>query len=187
MTKQTFVFMSLRESARRSDRTVLGMGVVSLGVHTALILGLVFAIRSRHLSSTSVVTDTSVVFLESPRIAPQQLPMQLDVPLKGFQTLAALPEIPTSMPPVDLQEHFDPKDYSGTGVEGGAADGAAPAENRVYAAAGVEEARAACRPHLLTRGVAGPASRATCSGRSWTLPAGSSPAPSGFSRAQLWI
>jgi len=119
---------------------------VSLGVHTALILGSVYAIRSAGRSATSVVMDTTVVFLESPQLVPQQLSVPLDVPLKGFQTLAVLPVIPTSIPPVDLQQHFDPRDYSGGGVEGGVADGAAPAENRVYAAATVEEAPALLSP-----------------------------------------
>jgi len=90
--------------------------------------------------------DTTVVFLESPQLVPQQLSVPLDVPLKGFQTLAVLPVIPTSIPPVDLQQHFDPRDYAGGGVEGGVADGAAPAENRVYAAATVEEAPALLSP-----------------------------------------
>jgi len=40
----------------------------------------------------------------------------LDIPqLKGFQTVVAPTDIPTNIPPINLQEHFDPKDYSGTG------------------------------------------------------------------------
>jgi protein TonB len=140
------VFLRLRESARKADRTVFGLGVVSLWVHGAIILGSVYAIRGTHRSATSVVTDTTVVFLDSPRPTAQQLPVELDVPLKGFQTLSVIPEIPTSIPPVDLQQHFDPRDYSGTGVEGGVADGAAPAENHVYATASVEEPPALLSP-----------------------------------------
>jgi outer membrane biosynthesis protein TonB len=34
-------------------------------------------------------------------------------------------EIPTEIPPVNLNERFDPRDYSGTGVEGGIATGIA--------------------------------------------------------------
>ena len=45
-------------------------------------------------------------------------------PPKGFQTVAALSEIPTVIPPVNLdQRPLDPRDFSGIGVEGGVADG----------------------------------------------------------------
>jgi protein TonB len=104
-----------------------------------VILGCVYAIRSAGPTGATARADTTVVFLESPQLAPQQHQVQLDVPLKGFQTLLAPPQIPTDIPPVDLQQHFDPKDYSGTGVEGGLANGAAPLDGQVYTAAFVEE------------------------------------------------
>jgi protein TonB len=111
-------------------------------VHTALILGGVYALRGAVGHASSVVADTTVVFLESPQVVPQQHPVELDVPLKGFQTLATVPEIPNTIPPVDLQQRFDPKDYSGTGVEGGVANGASPTDNQVFTTASVEEAPA---------------------------------------------
>src|SRR3989442_3218434 len=70
---------------------------------------------------------------------PEQQPVQLDVPLKGFQTVVAPDIIPTNIPPVNLQEHFDPKDYSGTGVEGGIGTGIVPTGNEVFMEAIVEE------------------------------------------------
>jgi periplasmic protein TonB len=70
---------------------------------------------------------------------PPEQPVQLDVPLKGFQTVVAPEVIPTNIPPVNLQEHFDPKDYSGTGVEGGLATGLVPTGNEVFMEAIVEE------------------------------------------------
>src|SRR3989441_7617625 len=66
-------------------------------------------------------------------------PVQLDVPLKGFQTVVAPEVIPTNIPPVNLTEHFDPKDYSGTGVEGGLATGMVPSGNDVFMESIVEE------------------------------------------------
>jgi TonB family protein len=48
------------------------------------------------------------------------------VQLKGFQTIVAPTDIPTNIPPVNLQERFDPKDFSGIGVEGGVASGIVP-------------------------------------------------------------
>src|SRR6266699_6024454 len=61
------------------------------------------------------------------------------VSLKGFQTVVAPTEIPTNIPPVNLQEKFDPKDYSGSGVEGGTANGMVPTGNEVFMEAIVEE------------------------------------------------
>lgn len=65
--------------------------------------------------------------------------MQLDVPLKGFQTVVAPEVIPTNLPPINLNEKFDPKDYSGSGVEGGIATGLVPTGNEVFMEAIVEE------------------------------------------------
>ena len=45
-------------------------------------------------------------------------------PPKGFQTVAALTDIPKVIPPVDLsQRPLDPRDFTGRGVEGGVAEG----------------------------------------------------------------
>jgi hypothetical protein len=45
-------------------------------------------------------------------------------PPVGFQTVAALAEIPRDLPPVDLHaKPFDPRDFTGKGAEGGIADG----------------------------------------------------------------
>ena len=45
-------------------------------------------------------------------------------PPKGFQTIAALTDIPKVIPPVDLsQRPLDPRDFTGRGVEGGVAEG----------------------------------------------------------------
>src|SRR5207302_43545 len=84
---------------------------------------------------------TALVFVDQPKQdkPPEQQPVQLDVPLKGFQTVVAPDVIPTNIPPVNLQEHFDPKDYSGTGVEGGVATGIVPTGNEVFMEAIVEE------------------------------------------------
>ena len=71
--------------------------------------------------------DTAMVFLEQQQQKPpEQQPVQLDVPLKGFQTVIAPTEIPTNIPPINLTEHFNVKDYSGSGVEGGVGDGMVP-------------------------------------------------------------
>src|SRR5213078_4241823 len=112
------VFDNLIESKRKKNsKRVFGVGAVSLVVHTVVIAGAVYATLSAGETDNSVKVDTAMVFMDQPKQEKQ--PVQLDVPLKGFQTVVAPDVIPTNIPPVNLQEHFDPKDYSGTGVEGG--------------------------------------------------------------------
>jgi periplasmic protein TonB len=135
------VFDNLIESRRKKNRKrIFGVGVVSLIVHTVIIGGAVYATLNAGQSDTKVKVDTTVVFLEQQQQKPpEQQPVQLDVVLKGFQTVVAPDVIPQNLPPVNLQEHFDPKDYSGTGVEGGLANGIVPSGNDVYAENIVEE------------------------------------------------
>ena len=53
-------------------------------------------------------------------------------PPKGFQTVAALTDIPKVIPPVDLsQRPLDPRDFTGRGVEGGVAEGMVGGTGRV--------------------------------------------------------
>src|SRR4029077_4815089 len=88
---------------------------------------------------------TTVVLLTQEQKQPEAPPVQITEPLRGFQTVVVPTEIPTGIPSVAPQQHFDPKDYSGTGVEGGRADGVVPRGDAVYAEAVVEE-----RPALLS-------------------------------------
>jgi protein TonB len=109
-------------------------------VHTVVIALAVYATLNAGQSDTRVRVDTALVFMDQPKQEkPPEQPVQLDVPLKGFQTVVAPEVIPTNIPPVNLQEHFDPKDYSGSGVEGGLATGLVPTGNEVFMEAIVEE------------------------------------------------
>ena len=133
------MFDKLIESGRKRDKRFAGFGFVSLTAHTALIAAAVAATLRAGQTDNSVKVDTTVVFLEQQQQKPpEQQPVQLDVPLKGFQTVVAPEVIPTNIPPVNLNEKFDPKDYSGTGVEGGVANGLVPT-NDVYMESIVEE------------------------------------------------
>ncbi len=49
--------------------------------------------------------------------------MQANPPPQGFQTIVPPKVIPTEIPPVNLNEKFDPRNFSGKGVEGGIATG----------------------------------------------------------------
>src|SRR5207247_1642552 len=87
--------------------------------------GAVYATLNAGQTDHSVKVDTAMVFLDQQQQQkpPEQQPVQLDVPLKGFQTVVAPDVIPTNIPPVNLQEKFDPKDYSGTGVKAASGPG----------------------------------------------------------------
>src|SRR5207245_9199488 len=90
----------------------------------AIMSGILYATLHAAPLDDRVKVDTTVVLL-----APQErqkpaepAPVQLVDALKGFQTVAVPAQIPTNIPPIDLQQRFDPKDYSGSGVEGGRAN-----------------------------------------------------------------
>src|SRR5256884_1009656 len=136
------VFDVLIESKRKkTGKKAFSVGFVSLTVHTAVIAGAVYATLNAGQTDHSVKVDTAMVSLDQKqrKKPPEQHPVQLDVPLKGFKTVVAPDVIPTNIPPVNLQEKFDPKDYSGTGVEGGVATGIVPTGNEVFMEAIVEE------------------------------------------------
>jgi periplasmic protein TonB len=134
------VFDTLIESKRKTDKKRLfGVGFVSLMIHTALIGAAILATVRAGQSDTKVRIDTTMVLLqEQQQKPPEQQPVQLDVPLRGFQTVIAPTEIPTNIPPIDLQQKFNAADYSGSGVEGGLANGMVPT-GEVYSEALVDE------------------------------------------------
>src|SRR5437016_3454981 len=142
------VVFSLLEFRRKSrSQGWLRVGLTSLVIHTAMIGGVVYATLHAAPSDTRVSIDTTVLLL-----APQQQQKPLDPPpvqladaLKGFQTVAVPTQIPTDIPPVDLLQRFDPKDYSRSGIEGGRGNGIVVSGSEVYAEALVEE-----RPELLS-------------------------------------
>jgi len=139
--------LRLLETKRRTEKKRLfSTGATSLALHAVVIGGAVYATLSARPAEIAVRMDTTVVLLtpaqREPAVPP---PAQLAEPLRGFQTVAVPTQLPTSVPKLDLQERFDPKDYSGVGVEGGRANGVVPSENEVYSEALVEE-----RPALLS-------------------------------------
>jgi len=135
------VFDVLIESKRKSEKKkALGVGAISLMLHTVLITGAIIATLTAGPSDTSTKVDTQMVFLNQQEQKPDQPPPpQLDMQLKGFQTVVAPTDIPTNIPPVNLQEHFDPRDYSGVGVEGGVATGIVPGADQVLSVDVVQE------------------------------------------------
>jgi periplasmic protein TonB len=156
------VFETLIESKKKTDKKFFGLGFVSLTLHAALIGAAIIATVKAGQSDTKVRVDTTMVLLqEQQQKPPEQQPVQLDIPLKGFQTVVAPTVIPTDIPPIDLNQKFNAADYSGSGVEGGLASGAVPTGD-VYLESLVEEkpsvlsATPATFPELLkTAGIQG--------------------------------
>jgi periplasmic protein TonB len=104
----------------------------SIVLHTVLIFAAVKATMKAEQIVQDVIADTTMVFLteeqepepepEPEEPQPQQI-VSLNPPPKGFQTVDAPIDIPTDIPPIDLSERFDPRDFTGTGVEGGVFSG----------------------------------------------------------------
>ena len=141
------MFETLIESKRKADKKkAFGLGFVSLVGHSVLVLLAVIATLTAGQAATDEIPDTMMVFLNQEEKKQEEQPPVLEIPqLKGFQTVVAPTDIPTNIPPINLQEHFDPKDYSGTGVEGGIGTGIVPDAGQVYMESVVEE-----RPEVLS-------------------------------------
>lgn len=108
-------------------RKNLGQTVLSLGLHGVLIFAAVQATSGAAEQLQQVLQDTTMVFLEPPKTTPPPPPPDVVVaanpPPQGFQTVMPPAEIPTEIPPVDLNQRFDPRDFTGKGVEGGIGTG----------------------------------------------------------------
>jgi len=89
-------------------------GFASLAIHSAMIAGVVYATLDAAPRDDQIRMETRVVLLapQEQQNAADPPPVQLADALPGFQPVAVSVQIPTDMPPVDLQQRFDPKDYS---------------------------------------------------------------------------
>ncbi len=150
------MFDMLIESKKQTNkRRELGGGAVSMAVHAVLIVGVIFATFNAKEQLAELLQDTTLVFVtppepdEPPPLPPEQLLATMLPPPKGFQTLFAIEEIPTEIPEIDLTQHFDPRDFTGKGAEGGTSwgveDGTPIDLNATFLEAVVEE-----RPDRLT-------------------------------------
>ena len=139
------MFENLIESKRKADaKKAFGLGFVSLMVHSVLVVLAVIATLTAGQAAQDILMDTTMVFLNQQEEQKQEEQPVIDIPqLKGFQTVVAPTDIPTNIPPINLQEHFDPKDYTGSGVEGGIGTGVTP--DQVFLESVVEE-----RPEVLS-------------------------------------
>jgi len=122
------VFDNLMESnpSKQGQLTRLFSGSsVSVVLHTGLIYFAIVMTMAGPEEAQEVALDTTMIFIqEAPEEDEPPPPEVLDLPPpKGFRTLSAPINIPTGIPPVDLSQQFDPRDFSGIGVEEGVFDG----------------------------------------------------------------
>ena len=141
------MFEHLIESKKKVEgKKAFGLGFVSLVGHTGIVGLAVIATLTAGQAAEDAGLDTMMVFVNQEEQKQEEQPPVIDIPqLKGFQTVVAPTEIPTNIPPINLQEHFDPKDYTGSGVEGGTGSGIVPSSDQVFLESVVEE-----RPELLS-------------------------------------
>jgi len=126
------VFDNLVESNRRGRRDIkgtIGGMFMSTVFQGALIIGAVYATMGVAQEVEEVLMDTIMLMMDEPEPEPEEpdepppIVTSLNPPPRGFQVLTAPVDIPTVIPEVNLQERFDPRDYSGVGVEGGVFSG----------------------------------------------------------------
>lgn len=144
------MFENLIESGRKPKASI-GQQIVSLVIHVGIIFGAVKATQGAAEVIREIAVDTTMVFLKPPEAPPppppeQQVVISANPPPQGFQVVSPPDNIPTEIPPVNLNEKFDPKDFTGKGVEGGIAAGVVGGtgpvptiEGEVFLAAEVDE------------------------------------------------
>lgn len=121
--------------------------MLSVVFHVGIIYAAIIVTMKVHQVTTQSAADTTMIYVqqkEQPKTPPPPKIASLNPPPKGFQNLSAPVDIPTKIPPVDLNQHFDPKDYSGVGVEGGIATGVeggtGPVDlNQIFSEAAVDQ------------------------------------------------
>lgn len=124
------MFENLIESKPKKEQST-GQLIVSVILHVLLIFGAVKATQGAAETVKKLLADTTAVFIKPPDPPPPPPPDQpppdvvvsQNPPPQGFQTIVPPKEIPTEIPPVDLNQKFNAKDFSGKGQEGGIAKG----------------------------------------------------------------
>ncbi|MBM4186401.1 MAG: TonB family protein [Gemmatimonadetes bacterium] len=123
------MFENLIESQPKRQRS-FAQSAISLVLHLVLGYGAIKATSGAAEQLKEILQDTTMVFLKPPEPPPPPPPatppdaiVTANPPPMGFQTVMPPTEIPKDIPPVNLTERFDAKDFSGKGVEGGIASG----------------------------------------------------------------
>ena len=99
-----------------------GSTTVSVVVHTVLIYAAVQATLHAGEALKEQKLDTTMVFIQPEKEKEEKQPEVKLEEIKGFTALLAPVNIPTNIPPINLNEKFDPKAFSGVGIEKGLAN-----------------------------------------------------------------
>jgi protein TonB len=153
------VFDTLIASKPKRQRSI-GETLLSVVVHGVLIFAAVKATAAAEVKIREIIADTSMVLLKPPEPEPEPEPetpppeaiVSANPPPQGFQTLMPPDAIPKEIPPINLNERFNPKDYTGKGVEGGIAAGVVGGTGPVSADVTYLEANVDDPPRLLQPG-----------------------------------
>ena len=133
--------------------------VLSLVFHVVLVAAAVWVTQGAAETVQRILADTTMFILAPPKDTPppeDQPPPDVVVaanpPPQGFQTVLPPDVIPQEIPPVDLNQRFDAKDFTGRGVEGGIAVGIAGGTGPVDNAQIFLEAQVDDQPQLIAPG-----------------------------------
>ncbi len=124
------MFENLIESQPKKFKS-WGQSLMSVVVHAAVIFFAIKATAGAAQVLEAIIQDTTMFFLKPPPPPPPPPPeapppdaiVTANPPPQGFQTVIPPDKIPTTIPPVDLNQKFNPDDFSGRGIEGGIAAG----------------------------------------------------------------
>jgi protein TonB len=123
------MFENLIESQPKKERTI-GQTIASVVFHAVLIVGAIKATQgAAEIVQEKIAAEADFVLNEPPPPPPppEEIPpdavITTNPPPQGFQTIMPPRDLPTEIPPVNLNEKFDARDFSGRGVEGGVASG----------------------------------------------------------------
>lgn len=103
-------------------RRRLGGSTFSIVAHTIVFYAAVMVTMNSGVAKSGTANDTNMVYLKQEEEKPPE-PEAPPPPPKGFQTLMAPVSIPTTIPPINLNQTFDPRNFTGVGVELGTAKG----------------------------------------------------------------
>ncbi len=124
------MFENLIESKPKKERTIT-QTIMSVVIHVALFVGAVKATQgAAEVIQEKIAEQADFVLNEippPPPPPPEEIPpdavITTNPPPMGFQTIMPPRDLPTEIPPVNLNEKFDARDFSGRGVAGGIATG----------------------------------------------------------------